>query len=440
MTAERRRAATLVLVGGAALLTCVASVSAVATPAQARGRVSKPARVSRGGPLWIGAWQMAPTAEIRPPCRRCTIRDIVHVSVGGTLTRVRLSNDLGARPLRVDHTTLALPTAPGRPDARPSSMRTVTFGGQRSVVIPAGQHVFSDPTPLTVAADSDLLVTTYTPDPAIPLAYHPSAQQISYLSDGQDNAGTTAGGALPTRTVSYWVASGVDVRSKGEPGSLVALGDSITDGAGSTVGRNARWPDFLARRMAGLPVDQRLGVLNAGIGGNRLLRDGGVRFGPRALDRFDRDVLGQTGVQAVIVLLGINDIQQRPRVTDPEQIISALSDMAESGHDQGLLVIGGTLTPDEGWSDFTPAGERVRLAVNAWIRRTRDLDGYVDFDAAVRDPARPSRMLARYDSGDHLHPGDAGYQRMAAAVNLAELGRKDVDGFGLSQWPAPGLG
>jgi lysophospholipase L1-like esterase len=210
--------------------------------------------------------------------------------------------------------------------------------------------------------------------------------------------------------------SGVDVQG-GAEASIVTLGDSITDGVGSVAGANHRWPDYLADRLHG-----RYGVLNAGISANRLLLDvPGSGAGQNALSRFDRDVLSVGGVRTLIVLEGINDIQQDPHQTDPAAITSAYRQLVTQAHARGIRVLGGTLTPFKGWRVYDETLEATRTAVNTFIRGSGVFDGVVDFDAAVRDPADPLRMLPAYDSGDHLHPGDAGYERMAAAVRLDRL-------------------
>jgi len=204
---------------------------------------------------------------------------------------------------------------------------------------------------------------------------------------------------------------------------VVAFGDSITDGYQSTYDLNARWPNILADRLLALPARDQLGVLNAAISGNRILLDGGNGFGPAAISRFQRDVLDQPAVRTVIILEGINDIQQTPHQLDAQAIIAGLRQLIGMAHARGVRVIGGTLTPFEGWSTYGPQEEQTREAVNQWIRTSRSYDGVVDFDAVVRDPADPHRILPAFDSGDHLHPTDAGYRAMGAAIPLAELGR-----------------
>jgi lysophospholipase L1-like esterase len=254
------------------------------------------------------------------------------------------------------------------------------------------------------------------------LTYHPDALQYSFYTSGNDAADATSATALPDTTTSFWVVTGVEVANSEARGDIVTFGDSITDGHQSTANYDLRWPNILADRILALPPRDQLGVLNAGIGGNRILLDGGSGFGPPALTRFQRDVVDQPGARAVIILLGINDIQQTPNQLDPSKIIAGLKQLIAMGHAAHLRVIGATLTPFQGWSTFDPQEEQTWAAVNHWIRTTRDYDGIVDFDKVVQDPADPLRMLPSYDSGDHLHPGDAGYMAMGAAISLRAAG------------------
>ncbi|HWG11955.1 MAG TPA: GDSL-type esterase/lipase family protein, partial [Streptosporangiaceae bacterium] len=336
--------------------------------------------------------------------------------------RIRVSNVFGTAPLQVAQATVALPAAPGRADVAAGTLREVTFGGAASVTIPAGHDVLSDPVRLTVPANHDLLVTTYTPGNPTPFTFHPDAQQTSYYASGSDQADATSAGAFPQTTGSWYLLTGVEVDGTAARGDVVAFGDSITDGYASTPNLNARWPNILADRLLALPPHDQLGVLNAGIGGNRILLDGGNGFGPPALTRFGRDVLGQPAVRSVIILEGINDIQQTPHQLDATKIIAGLQQLIDMAHSRGIRVIGGTLTPFEGWYTYDQQQEQTREAVNYWIRTSHAYDAVVDFDAVVRDPADPHRFRPAYDSGDHLHPNDAGYMAMGAAVKLADLG------------------
>ncbi|MFD9959625.1 SGNH/GDSL hydrolase family protein [Amycolatopsis sp. NPDC058986] len=371
---------------------------------------------------WVGTWSAAPAAGVpNTPdgYPDYSIRNVVHSSVGGTGVRVRLSNLFGAAPLTFGHVTVALASTSDSPRATPGTVRTLTFGGSSTVVVPAGADVLSDAAPLRIPADADLLVTTFVPGKSGPVTFHPLAQQTSFFTRAGDFTTEESGASFTERTAVWHYVTGVEVQNGGQ-GAVVALGDSITDGAGSRAGANHRWPDYLSDRLRA--AHRPLGVLNAGISANRLLLDvPGSGAGRNALARFGHDVLGFGGVRTLIVLEGINDIQQDPHQTDPARIISAYRQLVAQAKAHGIRVLGATLTPFKGWRVYNENLERTRQAVNAFIRTGGVFDGVVDFDAAVRDPADPLRMLPAYDSGDHLHPGDAGYQAMAAAVDLNRL-------------------
>ncbi len=392
-------AATLLAVGLLAFE--VADAAPAARPAPTRGE-------------WVGSWAAAPGSSATAPAN--SIRNVVHLSVGGTAVRVHLSNTFGTAPLHLDDASVAVATGPNTAEALTGTVRPLTFHSARTTTIPTGGQVVSDPVPLPVRPGATLLVSTYTA--GMPsLTYHSDAEQISYLAPYGDHTGDESGIAY-AGTVRHWfLVSGIDVREVHSAGSVVAFGDSITDGYRSGFGANRRWPDDLARRL----TTRRVGVLNAGISGNRLLRDGDSGSGQRALARFDRDVLSRTDVRTVILLEGVNDIGLRPRQADPVRIEAALRRLAAEARAHGLRVVGGTLTPFGGSTYDTPRLEAVRTAVNRWIRATTAFDAVVDFDAAIRDPAHPRRMRLRYDSGDHLHPSAAGYQAMSDAVGWRKL-------------------
>jgi lysophospholipase L1-like esterase len=275
--------------------------------------------------------------------------------------------------------------------------------------------VVSDQVSLRVPRDGDLLVSTYTPVASGPVTYHGLAAQTSFFTRAGDFALEASGASYGERTSVWHYVTGVDVRGSGAAGTVVAFGDSITDGAGATSGANRRWPDLLADRLRG-----RLGVVNSGISGNRMLLDGGG-FGINALARFNSDVLAKSGVRSVILLEGINDIQQSPHQTDPEAIIAAYRQFVLQAHAQGVRVVGGTVLPFKGWQVYDPTLEATRQALNAFIRTGGVFDAVVDFDAVMRSSGDPLVLRAEYDSGDHLHPNDAGYQAMANAVDLGKL-------------------
>jgi lysophospholipase L1-like esterase len=368
---------------------------------------------------WVGTWAAPPGTFVAGTANgypNYSIRNVVHTSVGGSQARVRLSNTFGTSPLTFGHVTIAVAASGTSPAAKPGTMRTLTFGGAESVVAPAAAEVLSDPVALTVPRDADLLVTTYTPTPSGPVTYHAFTAQTSFLTRDGDFAAQESGAAFTEQTNAWHYVSGVEVRSSAR-GSVVTFGDSITDGVGSTTNANRRWPDLLSDRLHG-----RLGVLNAGISGNRLLLDvPGSAFGRNALARFADDVASLGDVRTMIVLEGVNDIQQTPNQTDPAMIISAYRQLIAQAKARGIKVIGATILPFKGWRAWNETLEVTRVAVNDWIRTSGAFDSVIDFDRVTRDPADPERLLAAYDSGDHLHPNDTGYQAMANAVDLSKL-------------------
>src|SRR6266498_970784 len=370
---------------------------------------------------WVGTWGASATGTVPNLATGYvdkTIRNVVHTSVGGSRVRVGLTNVLGTAPVVMGAVTVAVAAQPGAPDAAPGTVAPLTFGGVGSVTIPPGGEVESDPVSLAVPEDGDLLVSVYTPQAGGPVTYHQVANQTSYVSTAGDHAAEEAGAAFPDKITFWPYVSSVDVRG-GASGAVVTLGDSITDGNNSTRDADHRWPDYLADRLIAQPGPTRLGVVNAGISSNRLLNS---TWNPNALSRLDRDVLTVPGAKSVIVLLGINDIGGQPQHHEPTEIIAALRQISAQARAKGLRVLGGTLTPFEGSSNYTEELEGVRSAVNQFIRTSKAFDAVVDFDAAVRDPDAPLRLRPDFDSGDHLHPKDAGYQAMANAVRLDRLG------------------
>jgi lysophospholipase L1-like esterase len=364
----------------------------------------------------VGTWAAAPVAAAPAEVNRVnnqTLRQIVHVSTGGDEVRVKLSNRYGTAPLMVQAAHVALRDSDEH--IVPGSGGQLTFSGRTSFSIPAFGELYSDWLPFRVPDLVDLAIDLYIPADTqastSPLTLHnarPAGQLLSYLGSG-NQIGVTDFPTVATRTMWYFL-TGVDVamyRTAG--GTIVAFGDSITDGTASTLNANARWPDFLARRLDGKPAIQPTGVVNLGIGGNRVLIGG---TGENALARFDRDALVASDVQHVIVLEGINDISGGN--TAP-RIIEGLRQLIKRAHGEGLRIYGGTLTP---FANAPEAREAERQALNQWIRSSGEYDGVIDFDAAVRDPANPRRMLPAYDSGDTLHPNSAGYQAMADAIDL----------------------
>jgi lysophospholipase L1-like esterase len=367
-----------------------------------------------GGERWVGTWAASPQAPDGVGLAGLvdqTVRSIVHVSLGGEAVRIRLSNAFGRGPVAFAEASVAV-RARGAALV-PGTVSGVRFGGSASVVVPAGGEAVSDVVELAVLAGQDLAVSLAGRGATGPATLHTLAGATSYVARGSRAA--DEGGAAFTTPIGSWLfLAGVDVRSAAP--AVVAFGDSLTDGHGSTPDANRRYPDVLARLLGG-----RMGVLNQGVAGNRLLRGSPV-FGVRALDRFDRDVLGQPGVRAVVVLLGINDIGQLPHQLDPAPIVAGLRELAERARAAGLRAIGGTLLPFRGTTipDFhTEEGEATRQAVNWWIRTAGVFDAVVDLDRAMGAPGAPLRLNPAFDSGDHLHPNDRGYQAMAEAVAAA---------------------
>lgn len=367
---------------------------------------------------WVGTWAASPVRAVDGSrFAGSTLRQVVHASIGGTSVRVRFTNRFGEAPLVIGDAAIAVQNSGAAAIA--GTERRLTFMHLRSITIPPHADVLSDPVTLNLGPESNLLVDLYLPDPVSALTEHTLAYETNYAAKG-DVAGRDSAQAFTQSKESWYLLDGVDVSGTPARGAVVALGDSITDGAGGKVNANDRWTDFLAARISSMPQSEQAGVLDEGISGNRILLSD-PRFGIDALARLDADVLAQSGVRTVMVLLGINDIQQTPHQYDPSRIEQGLQQIAARAHAKGLRVIGCTITPYGGWLTYGEQGERVRLAVNDFIRRSGVFDGIADFDSAVRDPRAPSRLLPAYDSGDHLHPNAAGHRAMAAAVDLSHL-------------------
>lgn len=395
----------------------------------ASGRTPRGSAAPASTGLWVGAWSASPSGaepgtETNGMAGR-SVRNIVHTSAGGTSARITLSNLYGQQPLTITHATIAVAETANSATADADTMTRLTFGGSTSVTIPSGQQVISDAVPVTIPHDSDVLVTTFSPTRSGPVTYHRHAQQTSYLAEG-DLAGDVSGTAY-TEGTPYWrYVTAVDVLSDESAGTVVAFGDSLTDGDASTVGANHRWPDYLSDRLraaAGTDGVPLYSVVNQGIGGNRILASGAGRpaDNPSALSRFGRDVLGRTNVKTVVIDLGINDILRNLNEVDPDTITDGLRTLVQQAHAHGVRVVGATLMPFRGHGGYSAQREEVRQAVNAEIRAGKVFDAVVDFDKALRDPYDPRELRGDYDSGDHLHPSDKGYKRMAEVLDLRSL-------------------
>lgn len=378
---------------------------------------------------WVVTWATSPQADADESVvkvdemRFGTLRQILHLSVGGTRVRIRLSNRYGSGPLHVMAIHVAKATGSGSPKIVTETDARVRFAGKEDVIIPAGADYFSDPVEFNAAALSDLAITLRVDPASQKLTGHPGSRATSFLEPG---GSITAEDFPDAKRITRWYfVAEVDVEESANAYAIVALGDSITDGHGATTDGNDRWPDVLTKRLQANAPTKKIGVANQGIGGNRLLLDG---IADNALARFDHDVLSQAGVKWVIVLEGINDLgmlTHEKEVTDEEhaeevkRIEGAYEQIIVRAHAHGVRVIGGTLTPYVGSGFYHPneKNEADRQAVNEWIRK--HFDAVVDFDKVVRDPEHVERLKAEFDCGDHLHPSPAGFAAMAEAIPLS---------------------
>lgn len=383
---------------------------------------------------WVASWGAAqqipePQNSLSPvDLTNATLREIVHLSIGGREVRVRFSNAFGTQPLVIDAAHIARATRPGTSTIDPASDAEVTFGGAPAVTIPAGAEYDSDPVAFSAAAGADIAVTFHLPQAPAQETGHPGSRSTTFYLHGNHVADVDLAGA---KTVDHWYQlSGISVSAAAGARAIVALGDSITDGHASTTNGNDRWPDILAERLRADPATANVGVVNAGIGGNRVLLDG---LGPNMVARFERDVLARPGITDVIVLEGVNDIGSLtrahpvPQATLDEQrhdIISAYEQVIERAHSHHIRVYGATIMPFTGSDYYHPdaAVDADRQKINVWIRAPGHFDGVIDFDKVTRDPAHPERLLPADDSGDHLHPGPTGYAAMGGAIPLSLFG------------------
>ncbi len=374
---------------------------------------------------WVGTWATAPMIPMNDsgllPFSNVTLREIVHTSISGRRARVRFTNRYGIVPLQMSNIHIAL--SAGNETTQSGTDRPLTFNGQTAIKIPAGSEMYSDPVDINLPAFSDVAVSFYLPSQDLPnYTYHSDARQTNFMAAGNESAATSLQDAH--KQTSWYFLDGIDVMADEDAGSVVTFGDSITDGAYSTVDANHRWPDYLAKKLSKNTSTARLGVLDEGIDGNRILNDG---WAQNALARFDRDVTAQSGVRYLIVLEGINDIGRLSHPRTPADDISVLDletglkQLVDRAHTYNIKVIGATLTPYKGAGYYSEKGEAVRMALNQWIRTSGTFDGVVDFDQVTRDPTNPQQYLPKYDHGDHLHPSDAGYEAMGNALDLQLL-------------------
>lgn len=417
------------ILGGIALVIGAAVIVPAASAASAPGSTQDP---------WVASWAASPMSGVTPTGSTSftdqTIRNIIYTSAGGNAFRVQLTNTFGTQPLTVGGVSVGVVLDGAQ--LVPGTTRTVTFGGKTGTTVAAGAELLSDPVPMRVQPLTELAVSVYLPVNTGPATNHSDAQQTNYIAAG-DHAGDTAATAYTTTTGSWYFVDGLDVRSATASGTIVAFGDSITDGYQSLTSGNDRWPNYLARRLAALEGPNAPGVVDEGISGNRILSPSGC-FGVSAEDRFARDALSQPGVREVILLEGINDIgfsgeadtgcyAPTNATVTAAQIEAGYRVLINEAHARGVKIYIGTLTPfansnpGYGGNFGTAAGEALRAQVNNWIRTSGAFDGVIDFARAVQDPYNPLYLNPVYNSGDSLHPGDFGYEAMAATIPLAFL-------------------
>ncbi|HEU4624653.1 MAG TPA: SGNH/GDSL hydrolase family protein [Steroidobacteraceae bacterium] len=406
-----------------ALLYAALSVAALANPVHAA--------------TWVGTWGAAPLpptkaagpAPATPSFANQTIRQVVRISAGGKRVRVRFTNEYGTKPLTIGAARIALADEKGNVQA--GTDRQITFDGKPGTTIPTGAPLLSDPVDLPVKALATLSISLFVPEDTGPCTCHAVGMQTAYVSEPGDF--TKESFAPKEKIFARAFISGVEVESATPAKAIAVLGDSISDGVGSTNDANRRWPDLLAERLAARGGKSGWGVVNMGISGNRLLSDGA---GQSALARFDRDVLSVPGLGYVIVFLGVNDLgiaygnfgsgpmaeffksQQGPNKATAESMIAGYRQLIARAHEHGVKIYGATIAPYEGAFYYSAEGNSVREAINQWLRTSGAFDAVLDFDAVFRDPAKPTQMAIPLQAGDHLHGSDAGYEAVAKSIDL----------------------
>ncbi len=412
------------------------------TPAVVASAGPSSTEAERGRTTWAASWAAAvtrgnSTGLTNTGLNNHSVRMVVHTTVGGPVLRVRLSNMYGEQAVTVGRATIARPntaTPADLSDIDPATLRELTFGGATSATMNRGAELLSDPVAFPIGDQQDLVLTVHFPTPTGPVTFHGQSRQTNFIGASDLTSAADGAGFTIRPDCCWFFLSGIDVQRRQSPGSVVVFGDSIADGNGSTVNANKRWPDLLADRLIDARPDVRTpGVLNASLAGNRLNHEGTEagaggfpgyhELGPNALARLDEDVFAQTDARTVITHLGINDIWMSGDSADA--IIASLRQINRQVKARGLRSLVATLTPYEGHGNpgvWTPEKEATRQAVNAYLRGSTEFDGLLDFDQVLRDPAQPSRLRPAYDSGDHIHPNDAGNQALADAVPLRLLG------------------
>lgn len=367
---------------------------------------------------WVATWgcamQLTEPKNVPPPpgLTSNTLRQIIHASLGGKQLRVRCSNLFGTNAVVLKSVHVALnPGTTASSIIDPTTDKTLTFNDAPSAVIPAGKEILSDTIAFDLPPLANLAISIYFGETSGNITGHPGSRTTSYILPGNTVTSTNMAGAV--KTAHWYNITGVEVLSPNSNRTVVVLGDSITDGRGSTTDRNDRWPDELAQRLQANAATRNVAVINMGIGGNAIY--GGL--GPAAVKRFERDVLNQSGARWLIIFEGVNDIGGNSKGTVATNLIAAYTQFIAKAHARGIRAYGATITPFGGSSYYTTSHEASRLTVNTWIRTNKLCDAVLDFDAVTRDPVRLTNLQSVYDSGDHLHLSPAGYQAMAEAID-----------------------